>query len=45
MERVFIYCEECDDYLEAEYTKGKWYCENCGKDVTEQVAKKIKLNK
>ncbi len=40
MERHFVYCEDCDDTMEVEYCKGKWYCENCGKDLTKEISKK-----
>lgn len=45
MERQSAYCPECDDYMEVYYVKGKWKCENCGKDLTETVDRNIKRNK
>lgn len=45
MERQFVYCPECDDYMEAELVKGRWYCENCGRNLTEEVEKNIRKSK
>lgn len=42
MERQFVYCPECDDYMEVEYRKGNWYCENCGKNLTEAVERQLR---
>ena len=42
MARQFAHCDKCDDHMEAEYVKGKWYCENCGADLTAQVEANIK---
>lgn len=37
MDRKFVYCPECDDYMEVEFVRGRWYCENCGADLTHLV--------
>lgn len=37
MERQFVYCPKCDDIMEAEYEKGRWFCENCGHNLTKEV--------
>lgn len=42
MERIFSYCPECKDTLEMDYKKGRWICENCGKNLTEQVERQLK---
>ena len=41
MERQFVHCEHCNDLMEAEYYKGRWTCENCGSDLTEEVNYKL----
>lgn len=41
---MVVYCPECEDLLEAEYVKGRWYCENCGTDVTALVEAKMRSN-
>lgn len=45
MERQFAYCPECEDNMEAEYRRGKWYCENCGSELTDEVENNIKRTK
>lgn len=42
MERVFSNCPQCNDLLEMEYRRGSWHCENCGKNLTEQVVRQLK---
>lgn len=41
MERQFVHCPECDDYMEVNYYRGKWYCENCGKDLTKETKRQM----
>lgn len=42
MERQFVRCHKCDDTLEVEYRRGKWFCENCGTDLTKETERKMK---
>lgn len=42
MERQFAHCPECNDTLEMEYRRGRWHCENCGKDLTDVVERNIR---
>lgn len=43
---VSVYCPDCDDVMPLDYVKGRWKCENCGKDLTEaaerQIARELK---
>jgi predicted RNA-binding Zn-ribbon protein involved in translation (DUF1610 family) len=39
MDDIRVYCKECGEIMGVDYTKGKFYCENCGHNVTELVKK------
>jgi tRNA(Ile2) C34 agmatinyltransferase TiaS len=45
MERIFVRCPECNDYMEAEFRKGNWYCENCGKNLNTEVKRYLDKSK
>lgn len=38
---VAVYCSNCDDVMPCDHVKGKWRCENCGKDLTDKAEKQI----
>lgn len=42
MDRQFAYCDHCNDYMEVEYVRGKWVCENCRFNLTSQVEHNLK---
>lgn len=45
MSSISVYCPNCDDFMEVDHVKGRWFCENCGKDLTKEVNKKVSKNK
>jgi transposase-like protein len=45
MSRIFVHCEDCNDTMEVYNIKGRWICENCGKDLTKEVDRQAKNSK
>lgn len=38
---VAVYCPTCDDVMPCDHVKGKWKCENCGRDLTKEAKRQI----